>query len=275
MSASNGPPFLRITRIIIRIFAVVAAIIAGSTYFICTILKDNNPYARQLWILSASTGLFGLALDWALKWFDNRDSKKVEEQLSDAKKTIDELVDTIERQRAAWTLTPIQSEALEGGLSPLGGNTFRICRDENVNGESMAVAIAAVLIAKCRWMPEGGGIGIFAIQSLKMTPGIMLSPPPPPAESSQEAKNQWATRFREISDCFERAGIFQKKNYVSEMMSGRMNVTVPPQQAAIITEYGVAIIPKNELSDTQSRFWSERSPPIELRVISGSPVSPQ
>jgi hypothetical protein len=156
--------------------------------------------------------------------------------------------DILEKQRALWTLTPEQVGILETGLWPYKGEKFRICRDvANTNSESIALELAAVLILKCGWLPDGGGAGIFAIQSLKMTPGIMIAPYAPPTGSTREEMNQFAKKFADISASFEKAKIVRTKNYVTDLMSGRMSVTVPPQQAAIIGEHGVAIVPSNEM----------------------------
>lgn len=64
---------------------------AAVTYLACTLLSDQYPYAKRLWIISASSGLAAIAFDWLSRRFDDREAKALRKEVEENKRYAEEL----------------------------------------------------------------------------------------------------------------------------------------------------------------------------------------
>jgi hypothetical protein len=109
-------PYLReLLKTLVRTASFFLAIVAAVAYLVCTLINDQNPYSKRLWIVSASAGLIAIAFDWLSRRFDEREAKSLRTQLDLTKQITVNLMD----RHAFRTLSDPQNRAIAYGGSPM------------------------------------------------------------------------------------------------------------------------------------------------------------
>jgi hypothetical protein len=85
-----------------------------------------------------------------------------------------------------------------------------------------------------------------------MTPGVIVYGTP--SQESGDTEKLDIAKLGKIFVVFEKAQVVIQNQYISQLLTGKLTVQVPPQTTAIISIYGVAIIPGLEISkDTKDK----------------------
>jgi len=95
------PRWREILKQTIGIISTILGLTSLTTWLIATLLKDQNPFLREIWIISAASGFVGWFLEKLVGYFNAIDAKKRDEAFKKELKAAKDRAEEIEKTHEA------------------------------------------------------------------------------------------------------------------------------------------------------------------------------
>lgn len=165
----DQPHFWHVLRRIVSIVSLLLGAVAAITYLIATLISEQNPYSKRLWILSASSGLTAVGFDWLCKWFSDRDAKDMSRRLKQTESRADGFESRIPRR-----ITESGLEALKAALQKYPRQHLEVIAEDDRAGEVNGFARnLSGAFTECGWsntpscIHRSAGTGVWICSTAK------------------------------------------------------------------------------------------------------------
>jgi hypothetical protein len=165
-----------------------------------TLVNDSTRHSKDVWVLSASTGLITIAFDWISRRFDDEDAKVLRKEIESTKQS----VAAVKRKTDRRLLSETGKLALKAVSAKYPNQKFSVyVMKPDEEAVPFAMQITAILAGECDWSGHGASATrLIGINPATAFPGLGITQTP------LNGSVGWADEIiKELNSVFEADGI--------------------------------------------------------------------